>query len=174
MVGGPAGSAGNDARKPLKTGVHEQVDVYLVEMSILATNKKGEPITDLRPDEVLVKERKKPQEIAFFERHLREPPEGPVPEGRIHFNAPDGRQPRSGNGVEPRWFFFYFDLVHGSMLVRDQLREAARLKAQALGVGYVELRETNSSPDVVGWGTRSNKVIMRLALPESIEDIDQY
>lgn len=110
---------------PLPSGIEEEVHVYLVEMAILATDKSGNPITDLSPNEVVVRERGETRDVAVFERHRREPPSGPVPDGRIHFDAPDGQPSRAAHGVEPRWFFFLFDLVHGSMKTREELQRAA-------------------------------------------------
>jgi VWFA-related protein len=117
----PAAEAG-----PQPVGPREEVLVYLVELEILALDAKGIAVTDLRPEDLVVEERGRPQRIAVFEKHRRPPHGGPLPEGRIHFDGPDGRRPREARGVEPRWFAFVFDLVHGDLRTRRELQEAAR------------------------------------------------
>ncbi|GEM_PF-5456820 len=59
--------AQDDSSAPARTPVEEKVDVNLVEIEILALDKKGRPITDLKADEVKVTIGRKKQKIAFLE-----------------------------------------------------------------------------------------------------------
>jgi len=52
---------------PIETGVVEEVAVELAEVSVLVTDRRGNPITDLRPEEITVFERGKPQRLAFLD-----------------------------------------------------------------------------------------------------------
>ena len=61
----PAARAGR-TDEPLRPRIEEQVHVYLVEMSVLATDKAGNPIRDLGRDEVLIRERGEEQEVAVL------------------------------------------------------------------------------------------------------------
>jgi len=181
-TGGGAGHAAPDSAagsQPLATALEERVGVYLVEMSVLATDSTGAPITDLRADEIVVRERGEPQRLAFFQRHRREPATTPLPDGRIHFVGPDGREPRASSGVEPRWFFFLFDLVHGDLRTREDLRRAAlefieqRLPdgdLAAIGTfsGRLEL-EQNFTDDRAALGRGVQSAFSRDALPRDWE-----
>ncbi|RMF74810.1 MAG: VWA domain-containing protein, partial [Acidobacteria bacterium] len=52
---------------PVKTDVKEEVTVLLAEVQLLVTDRKGNPITDLKPSEIEVRERGKPRRVAYLE-----------------------------------------------------------------------------------------------------------
>ncbi len=67
-AGPPPGPRGNDGKEaPLPTDHEDQVTVRLAEVQILVTDRRGNPVTDLRPEEVTVYERGKKRKLAFLE-----------------------------------------------------------------------------------------------------------
>ena len=53
------------------SGVFEdRLDVRLVQIELLATDRQGRPVTDLEADELIVREDGRVQDVALFERHV--------------------------------------------------------------------------------------------------------
>ena len=105
----------------------ERLDVHLVQLEFLATDRQGRPVTDLTAGDLVVKELGRRQELALFERHRTPAPRRlDPPDARIHFDGPDGQRPRVTGGANPRWLVFLFDLVHNDLATRRDAREAAR------------------------------------------------
>lgn len=113
---------------PPPSGVFEErLDVRLVQIELLATDRQGRPVTDLGAEELIVREDGRVQDIALFERHVPNAAgPGTIPQGRIHFRAPDGQRPHEARGRETRWLVFFFDLVHGALETRGEARAAGR------------------------------------------------
>ena len=63
----PDPSPEENAGEPQRIDAEEQVTVLLAEVQILVTDRKGNPITDLKPDEIVVRERGKERRIAYLE-----------------------------------------------------------------------------------------------------------
>src|SRR4029079_6375365 len=62
-----AGAATGVAEKPRDAGVAEKVSVHLVQMPILATDRQGRGIPDLRADEIVVEHRGEKMKVAYLE-----------------------------------------------------------------------------------------------------------
>jgi VWFA-related protein len=103
----------------------EEVHVHLVRVPILALDKDDRPVTDLRADELTIRENGHDRTITAFEPQFAPPPVGPAPRARINFNAADGEPPSESPAGEPRWFVLFFDLVHGDLRSRITLHDAA-------------------------------------------------
>ena len=125
------------ARERPTSAFEDRLDVHLVQLELLATDRRGRPVTDLTAGELVVKESGRAQEIVLFERHHQPlARQLDVPDGRIHFDGPDGQTPRVTGGAEPRWLVFLFDLVHNDPATRREAGEAAReLIASGLAPG---------------------------------------
>ncbi len=125
------------AQEPPATAFEDRLDVHLVQLDLLATDRQGRPVTDLTVDDLIVRESGRPREIALFERHhAPRATRLEVPDARIHFQAPDGRTPRVTGGAQPRWLVLLFDRVHVDLASRRQAEAAAReLIASGLGPG---------------------------------------
>jgi len=68
VAGPPPGAAGNDGKEsPLPTDHEDRVTVRLAEIQVLVTDRQGNPVTDLRPEEVTVYERGRKRRLAFLE-----------------------------------------------------------------------------------------------------------
>jgi VWFA-related protein len=117
----------------IDSGVEERVQVVLAEFKLLVTDKKGHPVTDLRPNEIRVFEGGDLQELAFLESWLateadrdlatREAVAAPV-------YAPDGTEHRTESAVVPppkpvRRVIFVFDIRNSRLRIREEWREAA-------------------------------------------------
>jgi len=51
----------------------------LVQISVIATDKKGEPVADLTPDDFVVLDNDRPQKIQIFRKETNQPPANPRP-----------------------------------------------------------------------------------------------
>ena len=124
------------AQEQPASAFQDRLDVHLVQLDLLATDRQGRPVTDLTPDDLVVKEAGRRQEVALFERHQAPEPRVELPDARIHFDGPDGRRPRTIGVAEPRWIVLMFDLVHNDLATRRRAEEAAReLIASDLAAG---------------------------------------
>lgn len=54
---------------PVKSGLEERVHVQLVQFNFIARDKKGNPVSDLKPDEVEISEGKARRKVAFLQRY---------------------------------------------------------------------------------------------------------
>jgi len=127
-----AAAAQQDAPPPRESGVEERVEVQLVEVKVIVTDKDGNPVTDIRPDEVRVQENGEPQKLAFFElvsehglltdhRTVTRPV--PVYDARGEVTRGDTDVVLPPKPV--RRVIFVFDPRNSRMRVRDEWREAA-------------------------------------------------
>lgn len=95
-------------------GVREEIEVNLVQVPILVWDRNGDPITDLRPEEVVVKDRGEKMEVAFVEPFEREPPEDEEPppdvELRVELPGADEQQAPPNATAQPRRIIFYIDV----------------------------------------------------------------
>lgn len=112
--------------KPLPVKGSNQVFVNLVQLDLLAVRSDGTPVTDLRPDELIVKEEGRPQKVAVFTRQREPGRDAPRPDARILFAVPDGGASIPAAGVDSRWFVLLFDLVHNDPRHREEMGQAAR------------------------------------------------
>ncbi|MCK4646715.1 MAG: VWA domain-containing protein [Candidatus Aminicenantes bacterium] len=99
-----------------------EVAVVLKLIQVYVTDSAGNPITDLKPDEFIVYDNRKLQNITEFERHLLFPPEAeavspPEKKDLARAGAPDD--------VMNRKFFLFFDLVNNNAKGFQKAQEAA-------------------------------------------------
>ncbi len=103
--------------------LEERVEVRLVQIAILALDEAGNPVTDLRPEEVTVLDRGKPVEVAFLD------PIGPQPvppvRVRLFVDVPGGPAgPVTNSGGEPRFYILFIDIDNEPPLGRAETAEA--------------------------------------------------
>ncbi|MBP7149805.1 MAG: VWA domain-containing protein [Acidobacteria bacterium] len=117
------------AAPALPSEVQEKVEVRLAEVQILVTDKKGNPITDLKPEEVQVLERGKERRIGYLEpfatRNLVAQPTAPraaVPEQKAE---PAPAAP-AAKPAPLRWIVILFDFFNSRTQDRTRWVEAAR------------------------------------------------
>jgi VWFA-related protein len=112
---------GETDASPAETGVVEKVDVHLVQIPIIAQDRNGRPISDLTPEEVVVKDRGKKMEVAFLDPFVSEI-ERPGPDGevRLYVNAPGGWDGvvTSEGDAEPRYMVLLIDIENDAKLRR--------------------------------------------------------
>jgi VWFA-related protein len=136
LVAMPALRAQEDRHRDevIDSGVEERVRVVLLEFKLLVTDKKGNPISDLRPEEIKVLEGGKPQELAFLESWLAtEADRDLATEDAVAATvyAPDGTEVKTdATKVVPpprpvRRVFFVFDVRNSRLRVREDWRKAA-------------------------------------------------
>ena len=102
--------------------LQHEVTVTLKLIQVYVTDDTGNPVTDLRPDEFIVYDNRKRQNITEFERHILFPSEAEVvspPEKK------DIAQAGAPHDVMNRKFFLFFDLVNNNSKGFQKAQEAA-------------------------------------------------
>ena len=96
----------------------ERVVVRLVQMAILAKDRRGAPIDDLVADEIVVKDRGHKMRVAFLEPFAREPSPGEIPDVRLFVAAPGSEEQttRSTNAA-PQYLVLLVDVEHDYAIV---------------------------------------------------------
>jgi VWFA-related protein len=103
---------------PLPTGLEEQVEVRLVQIRIFALDKDGRPVTDLRPEEVRVRDAGKAYVAAFLDP-VRDR-DGSGDHVRMQLLAPGGpEQPADAHDGEPRSWVLFLDRENEPREARD-------------------------------------------------------
>jgi VWFA-related protein len=135
LLGGAA--AHQDAPdQPIPSELEERVEVRLLTLDFLVTDRKGAPITDLRPEEVRISSGKKEIPVAFLERVEEPPPWAgePLPPAEIDFRfgaeIPPLPMPESHR---PRWVLFLLDRFNIGPDTRKRAVKAARSFLQGKG-----------------------------------------
>jgi len=120
--------------EPIPTDITETVRVELVQFNILATNKKGEPITDLQPGDLRLFDDGVEQRVAFVEPYA-----APLP-AQVNLRAkgakgpatpvvapPSPRADQSGPREEEqgRYIVLFFDTYNSSLRTRNMSIKAA-------------------------------------------------
>jgi len=120
------------------SGVTERVQVRLVQMSVLARDRKGNPITDLTAEDIVVKDRGKRVEVVFLNSFQTPQYEGPAPDVRLQVQAPGawiGEPPPTDK--EPAYLIIFVDAEHDQRLQkRKAIDEANRFLEQELQPEY--------------------------------------
>jgi VWFA-related protein len=177
LAAGPVRGSDEQAQEkppPLKSSVSEHVEVQLVELKVTVSDRRGNPVSDIRPDEVTVREGGKPQRLAFFEpvafREIVTGEEAPMEPAPV-YDAQGGVTQGSVETVRPpkpvRRIIFVFDPRNSRMSARDDWKLAAQewVREKKLPddeVGVVVLR---GLPEWIGPLTSdSDAVLNQLAL----------
>ena len=113
-----------EEQKPIESELSERVDVRLVQITIFAVDEDGRPVKDLKPAEVVVKDKRKRINIAFLDP-FEEEERSPVTV-RLFINVPGGpARPITGNGGTGRYYILYLDVENQPLLDRQGVATAA-------------------------------------------------
>ncbi len=120
--------------KPLPTDLVERIGVHLVQVAIIATDRQGNPVTDLKAEDIAVKDRGERRNLAYLEPLRPRPPSGDLPAVRLLVDAPGGWAgpvPSDGRGAE--YLIFFIDVENDPRLgVEEAQRELLEHAAQDL------------------------------------------
>jgi VWFA-related protein len=117
------------ASEPLPSELEEKVEVNLLTLDFMVTDKKGQPVLDLRPDEVRVFDAGKEMPLAFLERVEDPPPWVAEPLVPASLEMSFGAAPRDlpvPPGRKPRWILFVLDRYNITPDTRAKAISAAR------------------------------------------------
>jgi VWFA-related protein len=98
--------------QPRSSGYEERIEVNLITLDFLVTGKDGRPITDLRPDEVRIRDGGRTMRLAYLERAEDPPPWAgrAVPPAELDFQFGDAVQELAlPGGHRSRWILFVLD-----------------------------------------------------------------
>ena len=131
-----AGSIAQEApQEPKPTDLEERVWVRLVQVPIVATDRHGNPITDLTAEEMTVKDRGDKMKVAFLKPFVRaDEKEEDLPDVSLFVEAPDSWEPATTvkNG-EPRHMILFIDVENDPITRRPQAaRDTARFVYERL------------------------------------------
>lgn len=136
------------AQEPVSTEpvMEDRVEVALREVTIRVVTRRGEPVTDLLLEELIIQEKGRAQRPAFLRRIAAPTPQFPAgdPEASTPPEALRGLEEARAEGQ--RKILFVFDVAHSSLRarkqweqgVRDWIRDASR---EGDTVGLLELRD---------------------------------
>ena len=113
------------AAPPRKPALKEEVKVILVQLPILARDKKGNPIRDLKPEEIEVKSHGDRLRVAYLEPFhpagLDLKPMTPV---GLFLDAPGGWQlPTASTTAAPHYVVFFIDVENDDRMRREDTLE---------------------------------------------------
>jgi VWFA-related protein len=117
------------ASEPLPSELEEKVEVNLLTLDFMVTDKKGQPVLDLRPDEVRLFDAGKEMPLAFLERVEEPPPWVAEPLVPASLEMSFGSAPRDlpvPPGRKPRWILFLLDRYNITPDTRARAIAAAR------------------------------------------------
>ncbi len=112
------------AQEAPETQFQEEIDVRLVQIPILASDRQNRPITDLTLEDLVVKDRGRRVEIAFLEPFVPARASAPLPDVRLALDLPGGDEsptaaPKEA-AAEPRHVIFYIDVENDQPLGKAQ------------------------------------------------------
>jgi len=120
------------AAPPAQPTLVEKVEVILVETLVRATDRKGNPVTDLKPEEIQVEEGGDPRRLAYFEPFLSRGHEAAQAESTRAAPLYDagGQQVARGEATvlpprPSRRIVLAFDVVNSKIRVRNAWKGAA-------------------------------------------------
>jgi VWFA-related protein len=116
----PGGSGPGAAEEPPKSGLREEVSVRLVQMPILATDRQGRPILDLKEDEIVVQYRGEKMKVAYLEPARPTEEEQRTYDAKLYLDAPGGFDvPVSSAGLRSSYVIFFVDVDNDDPLRKD-------------------------------------------------------
>ena len=142
LTGAAAAQTPPDARP---SGLVEEVKVSLVQFNVLATDKDGRPVADLKPEELSVRWGGAEQKLAFLQGWAEGTP-APAP---VAAAAPAAPQPAPARG---RWLVLFFDDFLSTQYTRLRSLAAARTFAR-------EQLRPNDHVSVVAFNGRVNVLL---------------
>jgi VWFA-related protein len=142
-------SAGRGASQPEKPpaeggadrapGFREEINVHLVRIPILAHDRQGDPVTDLRPDEIVVTDRGQRRESAFLEPFVKPQEEtGELPDVVLRVDLPGAAErATSSGGAQARNLILLIDVENDQPLGKERAsRDLARYVEHGLDDAY--------------------------------------
>ena len=122
LVAGPQ----QQAQEPRESGLVEEVEVSLVQRTIFAFDQDGRPVTDLKAEEIVVRDEGKRYDVAFLDpRDL--PADEAALKARVILDAPGGpTEPVEAGRREASYFVVLLDLVNRPAFGRAELKEQIR------------------------------------------------
>jgi VWFA-related protein len=150
--------------------VQEHVDVTLVEVTIHVTDKKGHPVTDLKPEEIRVFEGDIEQHVAYLEAVSKGGSEASrsagAPPAKVYDNAGNEVLPSTDTIVLPplprRRIVIAFDPANSRLRVRKEWKTAALdwLKFAMQPTDLVGVVVFHSTPEWLQQPTSDRRVIV--------------
>lgn len=115
-------SAQEPQTAPIPTEMEERVLVQLVQLPILALDRQGRPVNDLRPEEIEVKLRGDRMRISYLDPFVEHADPAPTsPSVRLFLDAPGGwSAPVAASAVQPRYIAFLIDNENDDPLRREE------------------------------------------------------
>jgi VWFA-related protein len=121
----PGASRSGAADGPPDTGLREEVSVRLVQMPILATDRQGRPILDLKADEIVVEHRGERMRVAYLEPMRPVEEEREAYDARLYIEAPGGFDvPVSATGLRSSYLVFFIDVDNDDPLRKEPALES--------------------------------------------------
>ncbi len=124
-----AADAAPESAAPIRLDYMETVEVDLLQLNFLATDRDGKPILDLTPDDLEVKINGKRARIGFLERNATLPAaNAPATQLATEPAQPVQESPAAGSPTDPqarRWIVLFFDRNTTSMRTRHAALDAA-------------------------------------------------
>jgi len=130
----PSGSGKPDPRDlPIETDVVEKVRVELAEVRVLVTDRRGNPITDLKPEEIRVLEGGTPQKLAYLDNvgstRFAGASDDSQPPATVYTQMGETVEAGSAEDVMPakamRRVILAFDVSNSKLNIREKWRVAA-------------------------------------------------
>ena len=113
-----SGTSGAEA--PKDTGLKEEVSVRLVQMPVIATDRQGRPIVDLKADEIVVEHRGERMKVAYLESTRPVESRRVSYDARLYVEAPGGFDvPVSSAGLRSSYLIFFIDLDNDDPLRKE-------------------------------------------------------
>lgn len=120
-------------------GFREEIEVRLVQVPILARDNNGDPVIDLRPNEIVVKDRGQRRQAAFLEPFVVPPAAAqPLPDVVLHVDLPGAAERASASrGVESRKLILLIDVENDQPLGKERAaRDLERYVEHGLDQSY--------------------------------------
>lgn len=150
--------------EPLESELVEQSEVHLVQLNLLAVDGEGNPVLDLKPEDLSLMVDREPHQIAFLERYGV----GPEPLAAESADAAgdpvsdaEGGGARRESASAPRYIAFLIDLFAASPRARSEGLKAMR--------SYID--EMYREGDRVSLFTFDGRLNLVLKMSEDIEEI---
>ncbi len=111
---------------PKPSGIEERVDVHLVQVPVIATDRQGRPVRDLKREEIEVALRGRVAKVRFLEPvGAPASPDRPAGDIRLHLDAPGGwSEPARSGSTEPRYLVFLVDNENDAPARRQEAIQA--------------------------------------------------
>jgi VWFA-related protein len=133
----PTARAADDGRET--PAFREEIEVRLVQVPILALDRRGDPVTDLRADEIVVKDRGQRRQPAFLERFVEPGTESePLPSVALHVDLPGAAErATTSGGAQSRNLILLIDVENDQPLGKERAaRDLSRYVEQGLDEAY--------------------------------------